>query len=51
MHSHKHTNQRNSEVDCQLLQEDLDHICSWANKWQLHLNVSKCEAVENSDDD
>ena len=21
-----------SEADCQLLQEDLDHICSWANK-------------------
>ena len=32
-----------SEADCQLLQED--HICSWANKWQLHLNVSKCEAL------
>ena len=28
-----------------LLQEDLDQICSWANKWQLRLNVSKCEAL------
>ena len=34
-----------SEADCQLLQEDLDQICSWANKWQLCLNVSKCEAL------
>ena len=24
-----------SEADCQLLQEDLDRICDWANKWQL----------------
>ena len=34
-----------SEADCQLLQEDLDQICSWANKWQLRLNASKCEAL------
>ena len=34
-----------SEANCQLLQEDLDQICSWDNKWQLHLNVSKCEAL------
>ena len=34
-----------SEADCQLLQEDLDHICDWANKWQLRLNASKCEAL------
>ena len=34
-----------SEADCQLLQEDLDQICSWANKWQLRLNVSKYEAL------
>ena len=32
-----------SEADCQLLQ-DLNHICGWANKWQLRLNVLKCEA-------
>lgn len=28
-----------SEADCQLLQDDLDPICGWANKWQLRLNV------------
>ena len=33
-----------SETDCILLQEDLDRICDWANKWQLRLNASKCEA-------
>ena len=34
-----------SKADCQLLQEDLDHICDWANKWQLRLNASKCKAL------
>ena len=34
-----------SEADCQLLQDNLDLICGWANKWQLRLNVSKCEAL------
>ena len=34
-----------SEADCQLLQDDLDLICGWAKKWQLRLNVSKCEAL------
>ena len=33
-----------NETDCQLLQEDLDHICDCANKWQLRSNASKCEA-------
>ena len=26
-----------------LLQEDLNCICDWENKWQLRLNASKCE--------
>ena len=33
-----------SKTDCMLLQEDLDRICDWATKWQLRLNVSKCES-------
>ena len=33
-----------SVEDCHLLQEDLDRICDWANKWQLRLNAAKCEA-------
>ena len=32
-----------SEVDCQLLQEDLDRICDWANKCQLQLNILICQ--------
>ena len=32
------------ESDCKLLQEDLDCICDWADKWQLRLDASKCEA-------
>ena len=31
-----------STADCSLLQEDLNNICSWDKKWQLHLNASKC---------
>ena len=31
-----------STADCALLQEDLNNICSWTTKWQLHLNTSKC---------
>ena len=27
---------------CDLIQEDLNGVCSWANKWQL---TSKCEAL------
>ena len=30
---------------CDLIQEDLNGVCSWANKWQLRLNPSKCEAL------
>ena len=36
------------ETDCQLLQDDLDHICDWAKKWQLCLNASKCKAFRIS---
>ena len=35
------------ESDCKLLQEDLDRICDWADKWQLRLNASKSEAFLN----
>ena len=31
--------------DCKLLQEDLSHVCSWSQQWQLQLNWDKCEAV------
>ena len=31
--------------DCSRLQEDLNRISSWADKWQLKLNANKCEAL------
>ena len=31
--------------DCIQLQEDLNCISSWADRWQLKLNASKCEAL------
>lgn len=34
-----------STGDCDLFQEDIDCICSWASKWQLRLNLSTCEAL------
>ena len=27
------------------LQQDLDSICSWASRWQMEFNVSKCKVV------
>ena len=32
----------NSEEDVIQLQNDLDHLSAWANKWQLRFNVMKC---------
>ena len=36
-----------SEADCRLLQEDLDYICSCANRWQLRLNGLHCKILES----
>ena len=35
----------NSISDCQDLQRDLNTVCSWAKKWQMEFNVSKCKTV------
>ena len=35
-----------STEDCEILQNDLHLLCSWALKWQLKLNVSKCKALK-----
>jgi hypothetical protein len=32
----------NSDQDHVTLQEDLDNLNNWANRWQLNLNFSKC---------
>ena len=34
-----------SNDDCDLIQEGLNGVCSWADKWQLRLNPSKCEPL------
>ena len=31
--------------DCHDLQQDLNTVCSWARKWQMEFNVSKCKTV------
>ena len=35
-----------STEDCEILQNDLHLLCSWALKWQLKLNISKCKALQ-----
>ena len=35
----------NTSEDCIKLQEDLNCLSSWADKWQLKLNASKCEGL------
>ena len=35
-----------STEDCEILQNDLHLLCSWALKWQLKLNVNKCKALQ-----
>ena len=32
----------NDQHDHQQIQSDLDHLSSWAERWQLNFNVSKC---------
>ena len=32
--------------DCEILQNDLHLLYSWALKWQLKLNISKCKALQ-----
>lgn len=35
-----------STKDCEILQNDLHLLCSWALKWQLKLNICKCKALQ-----
>jgi len=34
--------------DCRILQNDLDHLQSWANKWKMCFNPKKCELIQIS---
>ena len=33
------------DADCQLLQSDLDAMCSWASTWKLTFNALKCKHI------
>jgi len=33
----------NSEVECPGLQEDIDGMVKWVDKWQMEFNPQKCE--------
>ena len=35
----------NMQSDGQQLQNDLDTIVNWANRWQMQFNVSKCKVM------
>src|SRR5260221_4024738 len=31
--------------DCHVLQNDLDSLCKWQDKWEMHFNVDKCHVM------
>jgi len=35
----------NTIVDCQTLQEDLDRLMQWVDRWQMNFNSTKCETI------
>jgi len=38
-----------NSVQRQLLQDDLDKLCVWADSWQMEFNVAKCKAICTSE--
>jgi len=34
-----------NSIQRQLLQDDLDKLCVWADSWQMEFNVAKCKAM------
>jgi len=34
-----------SQVDRSMLNNDLDTVCEWADRWQMKFNVSKCKVM------
>lgn len=34
-----------NQSDGQILQNDLDTVCSWAKRWQMEFNVAKCKVM------
>ena len=37
-----------SEIDHTILQIDLNNLDSWASKWQMEFNASKCKILQVS---
>lgn len=35
----------NNQSDACALQNDLDKLCEWSNKWQLYFNTEKCKVM------
>ena len=35
----------NKDSNSDIIQQDLDALCTWAKIWQLHFNVKKCKTV------
>ena len=38
----------NSTTDCQILQERLDRLAQWADKWKMSFNPTKCEMMRTT---
>jgi len=32
-------------IDCEVLQRDLDNVVLWAQKWQMEFNIKKCKVM------
>jgi len=32
-------------LDCDILQSDLDKLVTWSQKWQMEFNVKKCKVL------
>ena len=35
----------NKDSDSDIIQQDLDALCTWAQLWQMRFNVKKCKTV------
>ena len=34
-----------NEVDCEVIQQDIDRLVHWADRWQMEFNPDKCEVM------
>ena len=40
-----HTNVSTGDEDCQKIQQGIDRLVNWAEKWQMEFNPDKCEVM------